>query len=190
MISVFDIFKISIGPSSSHTVGPMKAGKQFVDTLQEKGLLHKVTRLVVDVYGSLSLTGKGHHTDIAIILGLSGYLPDTVDIDAIPGIIRDVNTMHRLFIEEGQREIQFPVAECMRFHNEFLPLHENGMSITAFCDGKIVHFQTYYSIGGGLSSRRKTLVRTWRRRLIFRSRSILPATCWRTARTTACRFPP
>ena len=149
MISVFDIFKISIGPSSSHTVGPMKAGKQFVDTLQEKGLLHKVTRLVVDVYGSLSLTGKGHHTDIAIILGLSGYLPDTVDIDAIPGIIRDVNTMHRLFIEEGQREIQFPVAECMRFHNEFLPLHENGMSITAFCDGKIVHFQTYYSIGGG-----------------------------------------
>ncbi|PLL43137.1 L-serine ammonia-lyase, partial [Klebsiella michiganensis] len=92
MISVFDIFKISIGPSSSHTVGPMKAGKQFVDTLQEKGLLHKVTRLVVDVYGSLSLTGKGHHTDIAIILGLSGYLPDTVDIDAIPGIIRDVNT--------------------------------------------------------------------------------------------------
>ena len=149
MISVFDIFKISIGPSSSHTVGPMKAGKQFVDTLQEKGLLHKVTRLVVDVYGSLSLTGKGHHTDIAIILGLSGYLPDTVDIDAIPGIIRDVNTMHRLFIEEGQREIQFPVAECMRFHNEFLPLHENGMSITAFCDGKIVHFRTYYSIGGG-----------------------------------------
>lgn len=149
MISVFDIFKISIGPSSSHTVGPMKAGKQFVDTLQEKGLLHKVTRLVVDVYGSLSLTGKGHHTDIAIILGLSGYLPDTVDIDAIPGIIRDVNTMHRLCIEEGQREIQFPVAECMRFHSEFLPLHENGMSITAFCDGKIVHFQTYYSIGGG-----------------------------------------
>ncbi|RDB00503.1 L-serine ammonia-lyase [Klebsiella oxytoca] len=149
MISVFDIFKISIGPSSSHTVGPMKAGKHFVDTLQEKGLLHKVTRLVVDVYGSLSLTGKGHHTDIAIILGLSGYLPDTVDIDAIPGIIRDVNAMHRLFIEEGKREIEFPVAECMRFHNEFLPLHENGMSITAFCDGKIAHFQTYYSIGGG-----------------------------------------
>lgn len=149
MISVFDIFKISIGPSSSHTVGPMKAGKHFVDTLQEKGLLHKVTRLVVDVYGSLSLTGKGHHTDIAIILGLSGYLPDTVDIDAIPDIIRDVNVMHRLFIEEGQREIEFPVAECMRFHNEFLPLHENGMSITAFCDGKIAHFQTYYSIGGG-----------------------------------------
>ncbi len=190
MISVFDIFKISIGPSSSHTVGPMKAGKQFVDTLQEKGLLHKVTRLVVDVYGSLSLTGKGHHTDIAIILGLSGYLPDTVDIDAIPGIIRDVNTMHRLFIEEGQREIQFPVAECMRFHNEFLPLHENGMSITAFCDGKIVHFQTYYSIGGGFIVTEENFGKNRRRRLIFRSRSILPATCWRTARTTACRFPP
>lgn len=149
MISVFDIFKISIGPSSSHTVGPMKAGKHFVDTLKEKGQLDRVSRLVVDIYGSLSLTGKGHHTDIAIILGLSGYLPDTVDIDQIPAIIRDVNTLQQLRIEEGRREITFPVAECMRFHSEFLPLHENGMSITAFCDGKIVHAQTYYSVGGG-----------------------------------------
>ena len=149
MISVFDIFKISIGPSSSHTVGPMKAGKHFVDTLKEKGLLDSMTRLVVDIYGSLSLTGKGHHTDIAIILGLSGYLPDTVDIDQIPAIIRDVNTLQQLRIKEGQRDIAFPVAECMRFHSEFLPLHENGMSITAFCDGKIVHAQTYYSVGGG-----------------------------------------
>jgi L-serine dehydratase len=84
MISVFDIFKIGIGPSSSHTVGPMKAGKQFTDDLIARGMLHDVTRVVVDVYGSLSLTGKGHHTDIAIIMGLAGNLPDTVDIDTIP----------------------------------------------------------------------------------------------------------
>ena len=69
MISVFDIFKIGIGPSSSHTVGPMKAGKQFTDDLIARGILHDITRVVVDVYGSLSLTGKGHHTDIAIIMG-------------------------------------------------------------------------------------------------------------------------
>ncbi|VFS46107.1 L-serine dehydratase 2 [Budvicia aquatica] len=79
MISVFDIFKVGIGPSSSHTVGPMKAGKQFTDDLCSKGLLSSVIRIVVEVYGSLSLTGKGHHTDIAIIMGLAGYLPETVD---------------------------------------------------------------------------------------------------------------
>lgn len=81
MISLFDMFKVGIGPSSSHTVGPMKAGKQFVDDLVEKGLLDNVTRVAVDVYGSLSLTGKGHHTDIAIIMGLAGNEPATVDID-------------------------------------------------------------------------------------------------------------
>ncbi|MGC6744687.1 serine dehydratase beta chain [Escherichia coli] len=75
MISLFDMFKVGIGPSSSHTVGPMKAGKQFVDDLVEKGLLDSVTRVAVDVYGSLSLTGKGHHTDIAIIMGLAGNEP-------------------------------------------------------------------------------------------------------------------
>jgi L-serine ammonia-lyase (EC 4.3.1.17) len=73
VISVFDMFKVGIGPSSSHTVGPMKAGKQFVDLLIEQGKLQDVTRVAVDVYGSLSLTGKGHHTDIAIIMG-SGRL--------------------------------------------------------------------------------------------------------------------
>ncbi|MSE19319.1 L-serine ammonia-lyase, partial [Pantoea agglomerans] len=90
MISVFDMFKVGIGPSSSHTVGPMKAGKQFVDLLCEQEKLQEVTRIAVDVYGSLSLTGKGHHTDIAIIMGLAGESPDTVDIDAIPAFIKDV----------------------------------------------------------------------------------------------------
>lgn len=98
MISMFDMFKPGIGPSSSHTVGPMKAGKQFVDDLIGKGLLESVSRIAVDVYGSLSLTGKGHHTDIAMIMGLAGNQPDTVDIDAIPAFIRDVEARGRLLL--------------------------------------------------------------------------------------------
>jgi len=149
MISVFDIFKIGIGPSSSHTVGPMKAGKQFTDDLIARGKLHDTTRVVVDVYGSLSLTGKGHHTDIAIIMGLAGNLPDSVDIDAIPGFIQDVNTHSRLMLAKGEHEVEFPVDRCMNFHADNLSLHENGMRITALAGDKVIYSQTYYSIGGG-----------------------------------------
>ncbi|EOL8938768.1 L-serine ammonia-lyase [Cronobacter dublinensis] len=149
MISVFDIFKIGIGPSSSHTVGPMKAGKQFTDDLIAQRLLEKVTKVVVDVYGSLSLTGKGHHTDIAIIMGLAGNLPDTVDIDSIPGFIQDVNTHSRLMLASGAHEVAFPVDQCMNFHADNLPLHENGMRITALANDEVIYSQTYYSIGGG-----------------------------------------
>ncbi|BDH44766.1 L-serine ammonia-lyase [Salmonella enterica subsp. enterica serovar Choleraesuis] len=149
MISVFDIFKIGIGPSSSHTVGPMKAGKQFSDDLINKGILRDVTRVVVDVYGSLSLTGKGHHTDIAIIMGLAGNLPDSVDIDRIPGFIQDVNTHGRLALANGQHEVDFPVDTSMNFHQDNLSLHENGMRITALAGDTVLYSQTYYSIGGG-----------------------------------------
>src|SRR5699024_3922172 len=153
MISVFDIFKIGIGPSSSHTVGPMKAGKQFTDDLIARNLLKDVTRVVVDVYGSLSLTGKGHHTDIAIIMGLAGNLPDTVDIDSIPHVIQDVNTHGRLMLANGQHEVEFPVDSCMTFHADFhadnLALHENHMRISALAGDKVLYTQTYYSIGGG-----------------------------------------
>lgn len=149
MISVFDMFKIGIGPSSSHTVGPMKAGKQFVDDLIDKGLLPSVTRISVDVYGSLSLTGKGHHTDIAIIMGLAGNMPDTVDIDAIPGFIRDVEQRQRLLLANGQHEVDFPREGGMNFRSDNLSLHENGMQIHAFAGDKVIYSKTYYSIGGG-----------------------------------------
>ena len=149
MISIFDMFKVGIGPSSSHTVGPMKAGKQFVDDLVEKGLLESVTRVAVDVYGSLSLTGKGHHTDIAIIMGLAGNMPDTVDIDAIPAFIRDVETRGRLLLANGQHEVDFPQDDGMRFRSDNLPLHENGMTIHAWSGEKEIYSKTYYSIGGG-----------------------------------------
>lgn len=149
MVSVFDIFKIGIGPSSSHTVGPMKAGKLFTDDLITLGHLPAVTRITVDVYGSLSLTGKGHHTDIAIIMGLAGNLPDTVDIDAIQGFIRDVESRERLLLANGSHEVDFPAVGGMNFHETNLPLHENGMSISAHAGDDCIFSKTYYSIGGG-----------------------------------------
>lgn len=149
MISVFDIFKIGIGPSSSHTVGPMKAGKLFVEDLIQQNLLLSTTRITVDVYGSLSLTGKGHATDIAIIMGLAGNLPDTVDIDAIPTFIRHVEQNGKLLLAQGQHEVDFPIKGGMNFHSTYLPLHENGLTITAFNTDDTIYKKTYYSIGGG-----------------------------------------
>ncbi|MEA9444607.1 L-serine ammonia-lyase [Candidatus Fukatsuia symbiotica] len=149
MISVFDMFKIGIGPSSSHTVGPMKAGKQFVDQLISKGLISSITVITVEVYGSLSLTGKGHHTDIAIIMGLAGNMPDTVEIDSIPAFISDLELSQRLPLANGEHWVDFPRQGGMIFHNTNLPLHENGMKIHAFADSKKVYSKTYYSIGGG-----------------------------------------
>lgn len=149
MISVFDMFKIGIGPSSSHTLGPMKAGKQFVDDLSRDNRLLDVTRIAVDVYGSLSLTGKGHHTDIAIIMGLSGASPESVDIDAIPAFIRDVEQRERLLLANGQHEVDFPREGGMNFRSENLSRHENGMRIHAFAGENCIYSKTYYSIGGG-----------------------------------------
>jgi len=149
VISVFDMFKVGIGPSSSHTVGPMKAGKQFVDLLTEQGKLQTITRVAVDVYGSLSLTGKGHHTDIAIIMGLAGFEPATVDIDSIPAFIKDVEQRERLLLAQGAHEVDFPREGGMVFRSENLSLHENGMTLYAFEGDLLILSKTYYSIGGG-----------------------------------------
>ncbi|EIJ68364.1 L-serine ammonia-lyase [Pasteurella bettyae] len=149
MISVFDMFKVGIGPSSSHTVGPMKAGKQFIDDLIAQGNLEKTTHIRADVYGSLSMTGRGHSTDIAIIMGLAGYLPHNVDIDNIPDFISQVKQTAHLPIAEGKALVEFDFDKDMVFHNTFLSLHENGMTLTAFNGDTSIYNQTYYSIGGG-----------------------------------------
>ena len=150
MISVFDIFKVGVGPSSSHTVGPMKAGKQFIDDLCAQGKLEQIEHIRIDVYGSLSMTGLGHGTDTAIIMGLAGYLPHNVDIDSIPTFVETVKASGKLAVALNKHEVRFQYAEDMVFHNDFLPLHENGMTITAFDkDEKESYRQTYYSIGGG-----------------------------------------
>ncbi|MEG1122296.1 MAG: L-serine ammonia-lyase [Citrobacter sp.] len=149
MISAFDIFKIGIGPSSSHTVGPMNAGKSFIDQLVSSGELHQTTRIVVDLYGSLSLTGKGHATDVAIMMGLAGNSPQNVQIDTIAGFTQDVARTGRLPVAEGTHIVDFPPAENILFHSETLPRHENGMRITAYNGENTLLSKTYYSVGGG-----------------------------------------
>ncbi|XGW46823.1 L-serine ammonia-lyase [Haemophilus influenzae] len=150
MISVFDMFKVGIGPSSSHTVGPMKAGKQFIDDLIKRNQFEQTTEIHVDVYGSLSMTGRGHSTDIAIIMGLAGYLPHNVDIDMISGFIEKVKQTALLPINVGQKIVKFDFENNLIFHRTFLKLHENGMTITALDENRTeLYRQTYYSIGGG-----------------------------------------
>ena len=147
-ISIFDMFKIGIGPSSSHTLGPMKAGKAFVDELKEKDLLDKVTRVQANVYGSLSLTGIGHSTDKAILLGLAGEEPETVDIDGISEFMKNVRSSEKLMLG-GSREVEFPKDNGFFFHDEYLPMHENGMCLIAFAGEEDILHKTYYSVGGG-----------------------------------------
>lgn len=149
MISVFDMFKVGIGPSSSHTVGPMKAGRAFIDLLIEKNFLEKVNHIQVDVYGSLSLTGRGHNTDIAIIMGLAGYLPHDVDLNLIPVTVEKVKQTATLPIAQNSKTVAFNFDTDLVFHNDCLPLHENGMRIRAFCNDECLLEETYYSIGGG-----------------------------------------
>lgn len=153
MISVFDMFKVGIGPSSSHTVGPMKAAKNFVDDLIAGNFLAKTDRLRVDVYGSLSLTGRGHSTDIAIIMGLMGYLPDNVDIEMIEPTINKLKAEKKLLLAESEphhcKEISFDFYQDMPFHSEFLPRHENAVTLRAFNGEENLFEKTFYSIGGG-----------------------------------------
>ncbi|HBC3532701.1 L-serine ammonia-lyase [Vibrio vulnificus] len=147
MLSIFDIFKIGVGPSSSHTNGPMIAGYQFTQLLAND--LDKVQRIQVDLYGSLSLTGKGHHTDRAVILGLLGNRPDTIRISSANQAMRQAIHEGQLSLR-GERFIEFDFASDILFHTKNLPLHENGMTISAFDEQQQrLHFETYYSIGGG-----------------------------------------
>src|SRR5688572_5814168 len=149
-LSVFDLFKIGIGPSSSHTVGPMRASRQFALRLREANLLDRVARISVVLYGSLGATGKGHGSDKAILLGLEGHEPDSVDVDAIAGIVDRIRASQELKIL-GAQPIGFDVKRDLVFnHKDTLPLHSNGMQFTAFAaDGAELLAGTYYSVGGG-----------------------------------------
>lgn len=153
MISVFDMFKVGIGPSSSHTVAPMKAAKTFVDKLIDDNLFAFTFNVVVDVYGSLSLTGRGHNTDIAIVMGLMGYLPETVDIELIEPTIQKIKLDKKLYLAAAKGElgkiIDFDFYRDMPFHSQFLAKHENALTFKAMAGDKVLLEQTYYSIGGG-----------------------------------------
>ena len=148
-ISVFDLFKIGVGPSSSHTVGPMRAAGLFARTLSERHGLPNVTRVCAALYGSLGATGKGHGSDKAVLLGLSGYEPETVDVDAVPAILQRIRTDRRLELSGG-RAIAFDERRDLLFHRKALPFHPNGLRFEAFADSeRPVVEATYYSVGGG-----------------------------------------
>ena len=148
-ISVFDMFKIGIGPSSSHTLGPWRAAQLFTKSLKEKDFLHQVESLEVLLYGSLAKTGVGHGTDIAIQLGLLGEDPVTFDINLIHSRINDIQQMNRLLLG-GLHEIQFVPSNDIGFlYTEMLPFHPNALSfLVTLHDGQTLG-ETYYSIGGG-----------------------------------------
>jgi L-serine dehydratase len=148
--SVFDLFKIGVGPSSSHTMGPMTAACRFVDSLAQKALLDRVSRVQVDLYGSLALTGKGHATDRAILLGLSGERPDRLDPDRADALVAAIRSTGRLRLG-GEREVGFDEPRDLNFlQRERLPHHSNGMRFTAFDEGgEELERAISYSTGGG-----------------------------------------
>ncbi|HJV06805.1 MAG TPA: L-serine ammonia-lyase [Chromobacteriaceae bacterium] len=149
-ISVFDLFKIGIGPSSSHTVGPMRAAHQFVSRLAKDGLLNTVSRIRSEMYGSLGATGKGHGSDGAVLLGLIGELPDKVDTDTVPQKLTDIRNGKRIKVL-GQHDIAFDESNDLILHKrKSLPHHPNGMIFRAYDSaGNMLSMRTYYSVGGG-----------------------------------------
>ncbi|WJG11011.1 L-serine ammonia-lyase [Aliiglaciecola sp. LCG003] len=149
MISVFDMFSIGIGPSSSHTVGPMRAAKAFCQQLEEQQQIETVDRVVVELFGSLGQTGKGHGTGKAVILGLMGYDPESVDVSLVDGLLSEIASNKILRLNQ-QFPVKFPNEGAIIFHRrKTLPLHANGMTIFAYQKDQEIARQTYYSIGGG-----------------------------------------
>jgi L-serine dehydratase len=148
-ISVFDMFKIGVGPSSSHTLGPWRAAQMFTQKLSEKHILSEVKSLQVLLYGSLAKTGVGHGTDIAVQLGLSGDDPVTFDVDAIDAKIADIKNMNKLILA-GKHEIDFIPTDDIEFlFSETLPYHPNALSFLVTLHNEETFAETYYSVGGG-----------------------------------------
>ncbi|HMK85301.1 MAG TPA: L-serine ammonia-lyase [Steroidobacteraceae bacterium] len=149
-LSVFDIFKIGIGPSSSHTMGPMNAARSFVELLSKRDLLAATTQVSAQLYGSLALTGRGHCTDRAILLGLEGLAPDSIDPAAIEPTLKRIRTSGRIRLL-GRHEVAFDEPLNVLFHlDQVLPGHSNGMRFTAHDAAlKVLAREEYYSIGGG-----------------------------------------
>ena len=147
-LGVLDLFSIGIGPSSSHTVGPMRAALRFVDELEGQGLLHRVRRVRVGLYGSLAATGIGHGSDSAVLVGLSGFDPETLDPDQVGPLVAEVKTQRKLHLG-GRLVIEFePETDLVLHMRKNLPGHPNGMLIRAEVDDEVIE-REYYSVGGG-----------------------------------------
>jgi L-serine dehydratase len=147
-ISVFDMLKIGVGPSSSHTLGPWRAGERFLEELRSENIIDSVNRIRTDLYGSLSLTGKGHATDLAVMLGLSGQDPEYIPVENIDGIIKSIQDKSEINLG-NEFTIPFDITKDILFNKEFLPFHSNGMTLTAYSNNDELYTATYYSIGGG-----------------------------------------
>lgn len=149
-ISVFDMLKIGVGPSSSHTLGPWRAAERFLKELESQHLLAKTDRVEVHLYGSLALTGRGHGTDVAVLLGLAGEDPVTIDPLEVKSIPRDILSTHRLHVKK-KKQIDFNPDDSIHFHfSESLPFHPNGLIFKAFYrDNELLYESTFYSVGGG-----------------------------------------
>lgn len=149
-ISVFDMFSIGIGPSSSHTVGPMRAAHRFIEFITEKGLLDSTQRVVSELYGSLGATGKGHGSDTAVLLGLEGHLPEEINPDIIPERLEVIRGDGKIHLNE-QKVIDFnEETDLVLYKKKSLPKHANGMIFYAYDkDGNEVAQRTFYSVGGG-----------------------------------------
>ena len=149
-LSVLDIFKIGLGPSSSHTMGPMNAARRFVLDLEERGLLGSVRGIAAQLYGSLALTGLGHCTDRAVLLGLEGFAPDSMDPEAIEPTLARIRGQRRLRLL-GRHEIAFDEPMDLLLHrDQTLPGHPNGLRFTALdASGAALHREEFFSTGGG-----------------------------------------
>ncbi|UZD62394.1 L-serine ammonia-lyase [Brevibacterium sp. JSBI002] len=147
-LGVLDLFSIGIGPSSSHTVGPMRAAVRFVDELAEAGLLERVDAVRIGLFGSLGATGIGHGSDSAVLAGLSGKEPETLDPDSVGPLVAEIRETGSLHLG-GRKDVPFDVASDLTLHlRESLPGHPNGMRISAEADGELIE-RDYYSVGGG-----------------------------------------
>ena len=154
-ISVFDMLKIGVGPSSSHTLGPWRAAQKFLKDLNRLQVFDQTKSVQIDLYGSLSLTGKGHATDFAVMLGLMGLDAETIDTSSIGSTIENVRKDQKLNLG-GLKFISFNPDTDIIFNRNFLPFHANGIKFSAFAD-YIIHEATYYSLGGGFIAKEENV---------------------------------
>ena len=173
-VSVFDLFKIGIGPSSSHTVGPMRAAAQFVARLQSGGWLAQTVTVRCWLHGSLGATGKGHASDVAVLLGLSGHAPDTVDVDLIPALLAQVRSSQRLLLADAH-SIAFNEKDDLLFMRAPLPFHANGLRFVALdAAGDVLEERVYYSVGGGFVVSEAVAADGARHKVIAPDTTVLP----------------
>jgi L-serine dehydratase len=173
-VSVFDLFKIGIGPSSSHTVGPMRAAHAFVARLADAGLIDHTASVRCWLHGSLGATGKGHASDVAVLLGLSGHEPDTVDIDSVPALLAKIRSTQQLALA-GQYPIAFCEKDDLLFMRAPLPFHANGMRFVALdAAGHELANRVYYSVGGGFILSDEVAADGSRHKIIAPDATVLP----------------